>query len=201
MTQLLTSSGRNVNLAFVEPGQIHLQDIAYALSNINRFNGHSARPISVAEHSLMVAQIMERHYQITCPAALMAGLLHDAHEALIGDVTQPVKQVLGSSWQVLEERMQRIVLKRFGVYTAFKTNALAIKDADTHALTSEREQLMHVDGGYWDCQATHPALDWVDYRAADDFTAGDWFTAFTSRFEELEFELQARNDAIDGGGA
>lgn len=198
MSFIMTHSGATLNLRNINPELIHISDIAHSLAHTNRFTGHTLRPISVAEHSLMVAEICERHFQVRCPAALLAALLHDAHEAYVGDVTSPVKQVLGDEWKALETRMQRTVLLKFGVLSAFNSNHIDIRNADLHALTSEREQLMHPDGDWWDCQATHPAIDWVQYGPQGAFAPTEWAQLFTDRFEELQHALALRQQALYG---
>lgn len=197
MTTLYTASGKAIDLLVLDPSQLCIRDIAYSLSNINRFYGHTLRPISVAEHSLITCEIMARHFGINSPSVLMATLLHDAHEALIGDVAQPVKQLLGPAWRDEEDRIQRIVLKRFGVYSAYMTHRHTIRDADLYALTGEREQLMHPDiEDRWPCQDTHPALDWLRYGSASQFTADEWRHAFCERFQELSFALSLQHSQL-----
>ena len=62
--------------------------IAVSLSRINRWNGNTSRPYSVAEHSIRVARIL--------PAGLkLAGLIHDAAEAFVGDLPYPIRQAGG----------------------------------------------------------------------------------------------------------
>jgi len=62
--------------------------IAISLSRINRWNGNTSRPYSVAEHSTRVARIL--------PAGLkLAGLIHDAAEAFVGDLPYPIRQAGG----------------------------------------------------------------------------------------------------------
>lgn len=65
--------------------------IAEALSKINRFSGHTRLPWSVAAHSVLVAAI--------CPTHALKGwaLLHDAHEAFIGDITSPALELICDS--------------------------------------------------------------------------------------------------------
>jgi hypothetical protein len=200
MTQIMTISGTTINLAAINPGLINVSDIAYSLAYINRFNGHALRPISVAEHSLMVSEILERHFSVRDPSVLLAGLMHDAHEYLLGDVTAPVKQLMGNDWKVIEARIQRIVLLRFGLLSAFTSCKLWIHDADMHALSSEREQLMSPLGEHWDCLITHPPIDWVKYGGASQFTADDWRQMFIERFQELSFAITQRQAAIAGHG-
>lgn len=92
-----TLSGRRYNYdGHLSKGAVWLPDIAHSLSLINRFNGHTSRPISVAEHACAVGDMMRR----ACPdddrreAWEMIGLMHDAHEAYIGDVSATLKPEL-----------------------------------------------------------------------------------------------------------
>ena len=75
--------GGLIDLANLQPTQMAAEAIADTLSKINRFNGRTAQPWSVASHSLLVEAL--------CPEIDMKGwaLLHDAHEAFIGDITIP----------------------------------------------------------------------------------------------------------------
>ncbi len=90
-----TRSGLNFNLAAPHAETLRLSDVAHHLSLINRFAGASEFPISVALHSVNVARVLAS-WKASAEIRLI-GLLHDAHEAFIGDVTSPMKQEL-SSW-------------------------------------------------------------------------------------------------------
>lgn len=81
------SSGTLIDLAHPQTTDIDIEDIARSLANIMRFNGHLETQISVARHSLEVS------YLVPTELAL-AALLHDAHEAYVGDVVRPVKRFL-----------------------------------------------------------------------------------------------------------
>ena len=87
MTRIPTFTGRSVDLLNPRPEQICIDDVAHALANLCRFTGHTDRHYSVAQHSVMVAR--------SCPPELaLQGLLHDAHEAYIGDWSAPLKRSL-----------------------------------------------------------------------------------------------------------
>ena len=78
------------DIAYSLDCNVSIELIARTLSRINRYNGHGKHPISVLDHSLIVSRL--------CPPEFaLAGLMHDAHEALIGDITQPVKNFLRAS--------------------------------------------------------------------------------------------------------
>lgn len=87
-----------VDLAALQPQDFWAPMIAEALSKINRFTGQTRLPWSVASHSLLVEAL--------CPTYPLKGwaLLHDAHEAFIGDITSPALDFIcesGSSVAVL----------------------------------------------------------------------------------------------------
>lgn len=84
-----TVSGRLLDLLAPDWLQVDLADVAHGLAQINRWNGQARRPISVLEHSLVVAEL--------CPKeARLPALLHDAHEAYFGDVATPTARAIAA---------------------------------------------------------------------------------------------------------
>lgn len=83
----MTRTGRKFYPFDPRPEDVEFRDVANALSNICRFTGHTAYFYSVAEHSCHVSQLVG-------PEAAVYGLLHDAAEAYIGDISRPVKKSL-----------------------------------------------------------------------------------------------------------
>lgn len=137
-----TISGRYYNLEIPRPSEICLTDIAHALSNLCRFTGHSFQFYSVAQHSVIVSQIVP-------PDLAFAALLHDAHEAYVGDMSAPLKELL-QEYQRVELLAANAVRLRFGVPLKMPE---AIKRADLVALATERRDLMLTAGANWDCLA------------------------------------------------
>ena len=70
-----TVSGKKVYFLDPDPDQIDIKDIALSLSRVNRFNGHTRKPLTVAEHCWNGS----RHIQDDLKLAF---LLHDASEAV-----------------------------------------------------------------------------------------------------------------------
>jgi len=73
--------------------------IANGLACVPRYNGATARPYSVAEHSVLMARwILDRPSSVKLPGKkdtlAVEALVHDAKEALIGDLTWPVLKLL-----------------------------------------------------------------------------------------------------------
>lgn len=97
-----TSSGKPVDLANPSLTRLDLRaDIAVPLARIARFSGHSesARDgggpgagYSVAQHSVIGADALYDETLSTVVA--LAFLIHDAHEALIGDITTPAADMI-----------------------------------------------------------------------------------------------------------
>lgn len=85
-----------------KPEDVCVADIAHHLSLICRFNGACNEFYSVAQHSCLVARITERWTaQLACDGfgtnyvrAKLFGILHDAPEAYIGDITRPFKECM-----------------------------------------------------------------------------------------------------------
>lgn len=105
MTFAFTNSGRRWNVAKPNPADVDLGEIARALGATNRYNGHTDVPVSVAVHSVLVGRIAEALCRGS--GAALCGLLHDAHEAYIGDITSPVGAVLGARSVALDRLKAR----------------------------------------------------------------------------------------------
>ena len=83
--QIATYTGRLVDPFNLQPEDVCIEDIAHALANTCRFSGHTREFYSVAQHSVLVAQHCADEDK-------MAGLLHDAAEAYMGDVCSTIKR-------------------------------------------------------------------------------------------------------------
>jgi len=142
MTWILTRTGRRFDLLMPKASQVSTLDIAHALANICRFNGHTSRHYSVAQHSLLVSSIVPAEHQL-------AALLHDATEAYVGDMVRPLKQVM-PEYQKIEQRIWLAICERFDIAPELPES---VKEADMIALATERAQLMPHHPGEWDCLA------------------------------------------------
>ena len=120
-----------------------IEAIAHSLAQINRFTGHANRPYSVAEHSVLVADIIALWG--LGPVAQLAALMHDAHECLCGDVVSPVKAAMGVPWMELEHPLALQVRLHHGLQAAHTGYGKCIKDADLVALATERRDLTLFD--------------------------------------------------------
>lgn len=142
-----------------------LTDIAHSLGLMVRFNGHTKRLYTVAEHCVLVALIL-RDYG--CDAETqMVGLLHDAAEAYIGDVPTPVKWAMDAvpdsfgfgqagtaAFREIERRIEKAIADKFFVsYEAMHSKM--VKLADNHALSTEARDLLP-GGIQWPVELAKP---------------------------------------------
>lgn len=107
---IYTYTGLKLNPLEVRPDQVRVRDLAHALALVNRFNGHTREPISVAQHSVYVAHLC---WWAGKQVALQ-GLLHDAAEAYLGDVTKWLKASPEmAAYRAAEGRVQKAVFDRY----------------------------------------------------------------------------------------
>lgn len=66
---------------------VDIRVIAHSLANINRFNGHTCVPYSVAEHCVRISYVEDGY-----PGEPLANLLHDSAEAFLTDLCSPQKR-------------------------------------------------------------------------------------------------------------
>ena len=137
-------SGRRLDLLNPSPLDIEIEDIAHGLSRVARWNGQTQGewPYSVADHSLLVEEILGRAKPQIAAGCRLAALLHDAPEYVIGDLISPFKAVVGGDYKRLEESLFSATLIRFGLPAAPKAEtARAIKRADRVAAYLEAVHL------------------------------------------------------------
>jgi 5'-deoxynucleotidase YfbR-like HD superfamily hydrolase len=138
---ILTSSGRYFDLRNPNPDDIHIGEIAHALSHLCRFTGHVRKFYSVAEHCVHTSYLVPQEH------ALHA-LLHDAAEAYIGDVASPLKYML-PEYREIERAVEAAVGRAFGLSTLPHPS---VKHADLVMLATERRDLLPWDiEDQWEC--------------------------------------------------
>lgn len=180
-----------------------IEVIAHSLAQINRFTGHAVRPYSVAEHSVLVCDIVAG--MGLGPAAQRAALMHDAHECLCGDVASPIKWELGTAWMAFENPLALLMRKHYGLQAAYTGYRAAIKAADLQALATERRDLMRYDPArnlHWPIidtpgQVAHP-VESVDLNSPVR-TAMTWRhhrDAFLDRYRRLQADAMGVQAAV-----
>jgi hypothetical protein len=112
------------------PEDINIHTIAHALSYTCRYNGHCNRFYSVAEHSLILSELVT-------PKNAIYALLHDAAEAYVGDMVRPLKALL-PEFNKIENKILSIILEKYGLG---KKLPKEVTDVDGLIILDEMEAL------------------------------------------------------------
>lgn len=131
---ILTFTGQQFYPLAPDVASIAIEDIAHALSNLCRYNGHCRTFYSVAEHSLRVSHGVPREDALW-------GLLHDASEAYLGDFVSPLKHhtACGQDYQRHEANLMAAICARFGLPATMPASVLR---ADHEQLQDELHWLL-----------------------------------------------------------
>ena len=145
-------SGRRLDILSPSPLDIEIEDIAHGLARVTRWNGQTKGTygLSVAQHSLLVEEILSRNAPQLTQKWRLAGLIHDAPEYVIGDMITPFKAALGPLYLQIEARLQEAVHIRFGLPAELPPGIIhSIKRADRMAAFIEATQI----AGFADAEA------------------------------------------------
>jgi len=171
---ITTYTGKQINPLDPDPAMIDIVDIAHHLACLNRFCGALERPYSVAEHSVRVSCLLSGRNAL-------AGLLHDASEAYLSDLSTPIKHSSGmGAYRDAEARLQAAIYERFGV-----------GDFDREAVRRADEDMLHTEAL---CLfATAPA--WADRsrRVVGRIIYREWYLAkewFLASFRALQASVK-----------
>ena len=110
-------SGRRLDLLAPDPADIEVEDIAHGLARVARWNGQTngEHSFSVAQHSLLVERIVAGQHPASTRDDLLAALLHDAPEYVIGDLISPFKAAIGLDYKSFELRLLAAIHQRFSL--------------------------------------------------------------------------------------
>jgi uncharacterized protein len=147
----LSRNGHAIDLLNPSPADVDFAEIADTLAHVYRWTGAARVDVSVAYHTLLGVEIAQARNLDAC---LPWWLLHDAHEARIGDIATPIAHALDQvapppfSGMFLEF-LQRIKRRHdAAIYTAAHLGAPTetvrqmVKQIDTIALMTERRDFL-----------------------------------------------------------
>jgi 5'-deoxynucleotidase YfbR-like HD superfamily hydrolase len=104
--------------------------VAHALGQLNRWTGHCSDGFSVAQHSVIVSYLVK-------PELALEGLFHDAPEFVLGDISTPVKLLMGEQalgkYRELTRAWEEVLKRRFKL--------VRLSDPRTHAEIKEADRL------------------------------------------------------------
>jgi uncharacterized protein len=149
---------------------IDIIDIAHALSQQCRFTGHTKYFYSVAQHSLLVSYLCQ-------PENALFGLLHDASEAYICDISSPIKRLTAlATYRALEKVVQQAICIKFGLPVAEPKD---VKQADLMVLSLEANSFLSPLHPEWKMSVNIPTL------IIDPLPCHEAKQMFLNRFEQL----------------
>ena len=134
------NDGRRFTLGKEKDFDFSIETLAHSLAQMNRWTGHASRPMSVAEHSVLVSKLLPREYALQ-------GLLHDGSEALLADIARPFKPEI-KGYKDVETPIQDAIYKAFDIKRTKSSDAV-VKRADNTSLLIEAYQLMPSRGLDW----------------------------------------------------
>lgn len=176
---LNTFSGQEIDLSDPDPAAIRIEDIAIALSRIPRWLGHTplcALPYSVAQHSIHVSKMCE----VNGPTAALIGLMHDAHEAYLGDLTRPLIHLIGASRvMVIKHTVDLAISEAFGI--DLMSCSEIVGRADDLALQIERMAF-----------ATQ-SINVIEKELGKVQTSNESYRSFIDRFNLLSAEISKQS--------
>lgn len=159
-----TASGKAWNLIAPKSSDVHWPDVAHHLSQINRFNGATKVPYSVAEHCCHAHDVAAKANM--APRVKLLALLHDAHEAFVGDHTTPLQVALdmvsdgagSKALKALKARTDAVLFERAGLSGLTPEEVRYVKTVDITLLMQERDTLLGQPPRPWgDLESVLPA--------------------------------------------
>lgn len=154
---ILLASGHYFDLLDPANSRFTLNDIAQGLGKTCRFAGQCGWFYSVAEHCWHASYLVPGH--LAFPA-----LMHDAAEAMIGDVTRPLKSLL-PAYKEIEARIEGVIADRFAL--ADLCDHPLVKRADICMLAAEQRDMMPAHDDEWAVTAgvDVPVIGWKYWDA------------------------------------
>lgn len=179
-TAVWTGSGY-FDIADPDPDKIVLAEVAKALAGTTRYNNLGpTSPFTVGQHLLLCDTFAETD-QLRDPEVRLSILLHDAPEAIVGDMVQPLKRLCPQVVEI-EDRVWRAFAVLFDVPRVMPR---AVKHYDDLALASEKLALISPEAGTWPGLPPGREVPWSLRRMEPRQVAGRWEKAVTAWAEAL----------------
>ena len=144
---ITTGSGVKVMCPGMRKSMVRLRDVAHSLAMQCRYLGHVKKFYSVAEHSVLTSRLAE--YFGEPSKVVKACLLHDAHEAYIGDFPSPFKEAV-PGLKLFEHSIEAAVRDAFDLPADNHDIWQSVKHYDIMMLHWEADTLFD------------PSPDWVE---------------------------------------
>lgn len=103
-----TYTGKDINIFFPEREMFCVEDVAWSLSKEQRFGNMLSRKYSVAQHSIICADLAPQEHKFTA-------LMHDSPEFILRDFPTPIKKhAIFAEYRKLEDSLSRFMAEHFG---------------------------------------------------------------------------------------
>lgn len=173
-----TFSGQKFFYVNPDHSQILIEDVAHALSLINRFSGHTKWPRSVAQHSVDVCDLLLSHGHTNSDA--FCGLMHDGPEAYIQDLSKPLKTIL-PDYKKIEDEIWLAFSNKFGLPVNIPP---IVKWADCVLLVKEASKYLE-NPNFKDWEFPWGRYDIFGFEASGPVDAKTAEDQFLDRFSKL----------------
>jgi len=111
----ITKDSNYIDLTNIHKDIFTIEFIAHHLARINRYNGATYFPYTVAEHCIRLTYKVPHELRL-------AALLHDAEETVVGDITYPIAKYIDRNipgfidkWRELKASIRRIIYEKHNV--------------------------------------------------------------------------------------
>lgn len=212
MTRVLTLetvSGKIIDIDNPVKDDFNIVDIAWGLSRIPRFAGHTITkiPYSVAQHSLMVERIVEQALEDHSMAWIspdiniefldskskiiirLQALIHDAMEAYTGDLPSPIKKhpFLYDGIKKIEDKLMQGICSSLSIPVPTESSYKFIKYADDVSKAIEAHAFMVSRGKNWENMPEVSLLDLQNFEAP--IVASEVYKMFIQKYDELKGKM------------
>lgn len=189
-----TRSGIKFRFYNFKEEDLIIEDIAWGLSNLNRYTGQCSRMCLIAAHCLDVASYLKEH--LFCrPEIVLAGLLHDGSEAYLNDIPGLLKPYLPEYCR-LESKIQDVIYQKFVGFVPKNGDKDTIKFSDTAMLKFEAEQFFESGGKDWTLPDITKPKDMVMFSHTADPKL--IYRTYMSAFKGLIKEIEDGSSGKDG---
>jgi len=148
---MVIGDGKRFNFLDPKPEDINIADIVRGLSKLCRYCGQCNGFYSVAQHSVLVAKCVPAKFKLEA-------LLHDAAEAYLGDIIQPVKRFL-PEFRRMEHHVWKAIAAAFELP---EQTSPEVKEADRRMMVTEKRSLFPALTPVWQLEkqgvVPYPAL-------------------------------------------
>lgn len=105
MNSIIVTHTSNVfDYSDIENNTISIIDIAASLSKMCRFSSHSTYFYPVASHCMLVSEMLKMEGE--SDLMQLYGLLHDASEAYVADLTSALKRTMSDEYKQIEKKVE-----------------------------------------------------------------------------------------------